>query len=484
MENHLQKTIGRAPKVVCTIGPTTESEEQIRALICAGMNVVRLNFSHGDHASHRRKIERIRRIAKEMKVNIGILQDLQGPKIRMNAGIPEEGVVLEQGKDIVLAASRHKLPIEEALPVDYDFLAEDLGIGENLLFADGKMTAQVKSIDGCKVTCEVHKPGTLFRRKGINMPESSLRIPAMTEKDLLDLKLGIELNVDFIALSFVRNPEDVQPIIDSFQGLKQAPMLLAKIEKPQAVERFDAILEKLDGVMVARGDLGVEMPMVELPSIQKHLIRKARAEGKFVITATQMLLSMVDSSLPTRAEVSDVANAMYDGTDAVMLSEETAAGRYPIEACRTMVDISQSTTPHLPRLIKPKPEDLNYCSKRDNFEIPIGYSACTLASDTNAKFIVACTGSGRTARAVARFRPTCPIIGLTHNTITYNQLAVTWGVSPIMTSMAESTDQLFEQVRKALVEHQLIKKGDHVVVTAGIPLGISGYSNLLHVLTL
>ncbi|MEM9424675.1 MAG: pyruvate kinase [Spirochaetota bacterium] len=476
------KKILRAPKIVCTIGPVTESDEQIRTLIKEGMDIVRLNFSHGDHDFHRAKVEKIRRIAQEMNVNIGILQDLQGPKIRMNADLPEEGVPLVIGKELVLAASKYKLPLNEALPVDYDFLAEDVKVGEEILFSDGKMAAKVKSIDNYKVICEVIKPGLLFKRKGVNMPESSLQIPAMTEKDLADLKLGIELGVDFIALSFVRTPEDVQPILDSFQGLKYPPMLLAKIEKPQAVQCFDAILEKLDGIMVARGDLGVEMPMEDLPSIQKRLITKARDEGKFVITATQMLLSMVDSSLPTRAEVSDVANAMYDGTDAVMLSEETAAGKFPVESCQTMVRIAESTTPYLARLIKPSHNILT--ELQDNYEIAIGYSACTLAADTNAKFIVACTGSGETARAVSRFRPSCPIIGLTHNPITYNQLSVTWGVSPLMTTMAGSTDELFELVRKALVQEQLIEKGDHVVVTAGIPLGISGYSNLLHVLTI
>ncbi|WGK69920.1 pyruvate kinase [Candidatus Haliotispira prima] len=484
MESMVEKALKCAPKVVCTIGPVSDSEEQIRSLMKVGMNIVRLNFSHGDHASHRANVGKIRRIAKEMNVNIGILQDLQGPKIRMNATIPEGGVPLVMGQDIVLAASKHQLPLEEALPVDYDFLAEDLKATENILFADGKMAARVKSIEGKKVVCEVTKPGILLKRKGVNMPESCLRIPAMTEKDKSDLKFGIELGVDFVALSFVRNPEDVQPILDAFRELKQPPLLLAKIEKPQAVQNFDAILNKLDGIMVARGDLGVEMPMVELPSTQKMLISKARAAGKFVITATQMLLSMVESSLPTRAEVSDVANAMYDGTDAVMLSDETAAGKYPIESCRTMVEIAESTTPHLKRLIKPKPEVLNYCRKLDNYEIPIGYSACTLAADTNAKFIVACTGSGQTARAVARFRPTCPVIGLTRNPIAYNQLSVTWGVFPIMTDAATNTDELFENVRKALTKYELVEKGDHLVVTAGIPLGISGYSNLLHVLTI
>ncbi len=480
----IAKRIQRAPKVVCTIGPATDSDEQIRALIEAGMNIVRLNFSHGDHDSHRKKVEQIRRLAKEMNVSVGVLQDLQGPKIRMNASIPEAGVPLEMGKDIVLAASKQGLPLQEALPVDYDFLAEDVKVGEKILFADGKMAARVKGIDGERVICEVTKPGLLLKRKGVNMPESCLQIPAMTEKDLADLKLGIELGVDFIALSFVRNPEDVQPILDSFTGLKQAPLLLAKIEKPQAVERFDAILEKLDGIMLARGDLGVEMPLVELPQIQKRLIIKTMAAGKFVITATQMLLSMMESSLPTRAEVSDVANAMYDGTDAVMLSDETAAGKFPLESCSTMVKIAESTTPNLKRLIKPSAQDMQASNSRNNCEIAIGHSACTLAADTNAKYIVACTGSGRTARAVARFRPTCPIIGLTHNQITYNQLAMIWGVIPIMNSMANSTDQLFEQVRQALLQQRLVESGDHVVVTAGIPLGISGYSNLLHVLTI
>ena len=466
-----------APKIVCTIGPASESEAQIRALIEAGMNIVRLNFSHGDHASHREKVARIRRIAAETGLGIGILQDLQGPKIRMGENIPEEGVALSMGDELVLSASKYRLPLEEALPVDYDFLSEDLEAGQIILFGDGQIIAAVSAVEGKKVICSVTRPGRLFRRKGVNMPQSSLQIPAMREKDLLDLNLGIELGIDFVALSFVRSPEDVQPILNVFRGLEQPPLLLAKIEKPQAIGCFDQILQKVDGIMVARGDLGVEMPMAELPSIQKHLIAEARSEGKFVITATQMLFSMMDAPLPTRAEVSDVANAMYDGTDAVMLSDETAAGRYPLEACRTMAEIGRATTPELQRMIQPHKSD-----SRENLGFSIGYSACTLARDNFARCIVVCTDSGETVRAVSRFRPVCPIVGLTHNPRTYHQLTVSWGVIPLMCDLVHSTDELFEQVQRTLTRWELVAPGDAVVITASTRLGVSGSSNLLHVL--
>ena len=473
----VKEKLKRAPKIVCTIGPATESEAHIRSLIEAGMNIVRLNFSHGDHASHKEKVERIRRIAGKMNVSIGILQDLQGPKIRMGGNIPEEGVALSMGAELVLSASKHHLPLEEALPVDYDFLSEDLEAGQMILFGDGKITATVKSVEEKKVVCSVTRPGRLFKRKGVNMPQSSLQISAVKEKDLLDLNWGIELGVDFVALSFVRSAEDIQPILNVFRGLEQPPLLLAKIEKPQAIDCFDEILQKVDGIMVARGDLGVEMPMAELPSIQKHLIAETHSAGKFVITATQMLFSMMDSSLPTRAEVSDVANAMYDGTDAVMLSDETAAGKYPLEACRTMREIATVTTPQLQRMIH-----LPKSCTGENLGFSIGYSACILARDNFAKCIVVCTYSGETVRAVSRFRPVCPIIGLTHNLRTYNQLTISWGVIPLMCDLVHSTDELFEQVRQILTRWELVESGDTVVITASTLLGVSGSSNLLHVL--
>lgn len=473
--------VERAPKVVCTLGPASSSDEAIKALIEAGMNVVRLNFSHGDHASHKAMVDNIRRIASDLGANVAILQDLQGPKIRMSASIPEEGVPLKLGETITLAASKHGLSLDEALPVDYDYLEHDVKVGENVLFADGKMSAVVESVLGQKLFCKVTKEGTLLKRKGVNLPDSNLQIPAMTEKDHADLKLGIELDVDYIALSFVRNPSDVQPILDAFAKLnRQRPLLLAKIEKPQAVDNFEAILEKLDGIMVARGDLGVEMPMEMLPHTQKYLISTAVNAGKFVITATQMLLSMVDSSLPTRAEVSDVANAIYDGTDAVMLSDETAAGKFPIESCATMASIAKASTPYIKRIIHPR--DISNEDASHSHEVAIGYSACTLARDTNAKFIVACTYSGGTAMSIARFRPPCPVIGLTHNPKTFNQLSMFWGVQPIMVGEAHNTDELIEKARQALLEHGLVSKGDSVVVTAGIPLGISGKTNLLRIL--
>ena len=474
----VKEKLQRAPKIVCTIGPATESEEQIRSLITEGMDIVRLNFSHGDHASHREKVERIRRVAKEMGVSVGILQDLQGPKIRMGENLPEEGVALSMGEELVLCASKHRLPLEEALPVDYEFLAEDLEAGQMILFGDGQIIATVQAVEGKKVLCSVTRPGRLFKRKGVNMPQSSLQIPAMREKDLLDLNLGIELGVDFVALSFVRSAEDVQPILNVFRGLEHPPLLLAKIEKPQAIDCFGEILREVDGIMVARGDLGVEMSMAELPSIQKRLIREARFAGKFVITATQMLFSMMDASLPTRAEVSDVANAMYDGTDAVMLSDETAAGKYPLEACRTMAEIAGATTPELQRMVHP-PKSIE---QRDGLGFSIGYSACTLALENGAKCIVVCSDSGETVRAVSRFRPVCPIVGLTHNLRTYNQLTVNWGVIPLLCELVHSTDDLFEQVRKTLTGWKLVEAGDAVVITASTLLGVSGSSNLLHVL--
>lgn len=472
------ETTHRDPKIVCTLGPASDTDEIITKLLKAGMNVVRLNFSHGSHDYHRDLVSRIRKITRELQVSIAILQDLQGPKIRMSASIPEEGVSLNTGQQIVLSASKNQFPLSEALPVDYDLLDTDVRAGESILFADGRIIATVEKVADQKLFCTVKKGGTLFKRKGVNLPESSLQVPAMTPKDYEDLQLGIELDVDLIALSFIRKASDILPIKEALKKNKHPALLLGKIEKPQALENFSSILENLDGIMVARGDLGVEMPMEQVPAIQKQLIAEAREAGKFVITATQMLLSMVNSPLPTRAEVSDVANAMYDGTDAIMLSDETAAGEFPVEACEVMAKIATATSPHLLHVIKP-----NVPIEEDGESIAIGFAACTLARDTKAKFIVACTNSGRTARAISRFRPSCPIIGMTSQQKTFDQLNVFWGVIPVKNNFVMHTDDLFDEARRILYEKSFVKTGDLIVITAGVPLGsVSGKTNLLRLL--
>jgi pyruvate kinase len=365
------------------------------------------------------------------------------------------------------------------IPVAYPYLLEDLSVGDRILLADGQVLLRAESKTSDKVTCEVLSGGMIHSHKGVNLPSSTLRIPSFTEKDQKDLAYGLEQGVDFVALSFVRHEKDLEPVREIIEKAETKPLLLAKIEKPQAIERLEEILARVDGVMVARGDLGVEMPLEEVPMIQKKIIRMARQAGKPVITATQMLRSMIDNPRPTRAEATDVANAILDGTDALMLSDETAIGAYPIAAVRVLDRIARATERHLHDRsfsIEPLSETLPMTASA------IGRSACFLAEDLRADAIVACTSSGSTARLVARFRPACPVLGLTPSEQTERQLTLSWGVEPALVAPFTSTDEIFDLAREWALEHQAMATGGRIVVTAGVPVGEPGTTNLLKVI--
>jgi pyruvate kinase len=365
------------------------------------------------------------------------------------------------------------------IPINYPYIVEDVAIGDRILLADGLILLKVASKENTRVVCEVLVGGIIHSHKGVNLPSTSLRVPAFTEKDQMDLRVGLEEEVDFVALSFVRHERDFEPVREILAKHPTPPLLIAKIEKPQAIGRLEAILASVDGAMVARGDLGVEMPLEEVPIIQKEIIRMTREVGKPVITATQMLRSMIDSPRPTRAEATDVANAILDGTDALMLSDETALGAYPAEAAKTLDRISRATEKHLYAqsfqngpASRPTPTTASAISR----------SACFLAEDLKAATIVAATSSGSTARLVARFRPECPVLGLTPSPKTQRQLTLTWGVIPALVAPFSDTDEIFDLAKQYVLENGLGIKGDRLIVTAGVPVGTPGTTNLLKVI--
>ncbi|MEN6440004.1 MAG: pyruvate kinase [Syntrophobacter sp.] len=466
----------RRTKIVCTIGPRTNSSDRILQLINAGMDVARLNFSHGDHEAHRQTIRLIRALSRRAGKEVGILQDLGGPKIRLG-DIKGNKKVLIHGEKVTLFAGQSSE--DDAIPVNYAEFVRDIEVGNVILLADGTVQLLAVEKQNEKVVCEVIVGGIVLSHKGVNLPLSHLSVKAFTDKDRADLELGMAEKVDFVALSFVRSLKDLEEIREVMNQAARPPMLIAKIEKPQAVENFEEILRAVDGVMVARGDLGVEMPLEEIPMIQKRIIRMTRQAGKPVITATQMLTSMLENPRPTRAEATDVANAILDGTDALMLSDETAMGNYPLEAVSTLDKIAKSTERYL--------KDIDFL-KEDVSEflhtVPAGISraACFLARDLEASAIVASSSSGSTARLVARFRPLAPIIALTDRVEALRHLALSWGVIPHLVSSFLDTDQMFATARAWAIERGVAKAGDCLVITAGVPVGVSGTTNLLKVM--
>ncbi len=466
----------RKTKIVCTLGPATDSAEGIAELMEAGMDVVRLNFSHGDRETHRATIRRIREVLERVGRDIGILQDLAGPKIRLGE-LPAEGIVLETGGTVGLAPEG----TAEAgiLPVSYPYLLEDVAAGESILLADGLVELEVSRVEADRLVCQVVNGGPLSSRKGVNLPQANLRVAAFTDKDRADLEVGLEEGVDFVALSFVRHERDLEPVRTRLASQDHPPLLIAKIEKPQAVDRLLPILEVVDGVMVARGDLGVEMPPETVPMVQKKIIAAARRAGRPVITATQMLRSMVDSPRPLRAEASDVANAVLDGTDAVMLSEETAVGNFPTEAVRVLDRVALEAEPYLDHQTMLE-DSLSPCVPE--LTGAISRAACELAEAIGAAAIVTTTASGSTARLVARLRPAAPVLGLTPSAAVARQLSLSSGVFPAVSEQASDAAGLKEMVSDALAARGLDASGSRVVITAGLPLGVSGSTNLLRVL--
>jgi len=480
----------RRTKIVCTIGPTTSTPERICALIQAGMNVARLNMSHGDHTLHKERFDLIRKCAEEMNANVAIMLDLQGPKIR--TGKLKESLMVEllEGAEFVIT-TEDVLGDVTRVSTSYKHLPKDVKTGDRILMADGSLEVKVCHVHGEDVMCEVVRGGMLGEHKGINLPGVEIAEPSLTEKDLIDLAFGLDLGVDFVALSFVRHPNDIQRARDFMAKHGKSAAIIAKIERPEGLTRFDEILPLCDAIMVARGDLGVEVDFADVPVIQKRLINQCNQAGTPVITATQMLESMITHAQPTRAEVTDVANAIFDGTDAVMLSAETAAGQFPIEACATMAKIAfkadseLAAGPSAERFTRLRAIDLERHAiidptRRGNeFALSIGQAVCRMVNSLNVTRIVCFTTSGYTASTIARFRPPVRIAAITNTVATQRRLALMWGVNSFVVEDFDLIDHMVKRVDALLIEQNLAKLGDTVIIVAGTPLVVGGRTNLL-----
>lgn len=469
--------IQRRTKIVATLGPGSNNPETIGQLIEAGVNVFRLNFSHGTKELHKSNIDHIRQVSQRLKRPIGVLQDLQGPKIRI-ATFKEGKVELKAGDSLSLTCDDDAPGDKKRVGVTYKNLYNDVRSGDTLLLDDGRLALKVKAVKGQTIETTVTLGGVLSNNKGINIPGADLSIPALTDKDVEDLLYGAELDVDWVAMSFVRSRDDLLLARHYLARAGSRAKLMAKIEKPSAVSRFEEILGEVDGVMVARGDLGVEMAPEQVPLIQKRLIRACVEAGKPVVTATQMLESMISNPTPTRAEASDVANAIYDGTDAVMLSAETAVGQYPVEAVQMMnrIALSVESDPEYQTSMRE-----HYPSPRDTTADAISLSACQIAHNLSAQVIVTFTSSGTTAQRVSRNRPAAPILALTPSELAFRQLTVAWGVIPYFTDDISSTDQMVDVASRAITKSKLTEPGARYVITAGVPFGMRGTTNLIRV---
>ena len=463
-------------KIICTLGPSSETKEIIAALADAGMNVARLNFSHGTHAEHAEKIRTIKDVREEKKIPLPILLDTKGPEFRIKT-FKDGSISLKEG-DLFTFTTENIEGDNTRVGVSFAQICDEMVIGDKILLNNGLMVFEVVSVEKPNVLCKVLVGGTLSNRKSMFFPEKELNLTFLSEQDKADLLFGIEQDVDFVALSFVSKAQDV---LDAKNFLAQHGAshidVIAKIENRAGVKNLLEIMKVSDGIMVARGDLGVEIPYEELPDIQKYIISQCRIHGKRVITATEMLESMIQKPRPTRAEISDVANAVYDGTSAVMLSGETAAGAYPVESVAAMAKIVERAENHT-----------QYIQTITDFQIKssseaLSHSAATFAKDLNAKAIVVCTRTGATARKVSRFRPNINIIGITTDIHAYRQLALSWGVLPALAEEYTSVDILFYFAKKTALNSGLVKKGDVIVITGGTPNGQSGNSNLINVET-
>lgn len=468
----------RRTKIVCTLGPSSWSEERVEALMRAGMDVARINFSHGDLQRHGETIATVRRVAKRLGKPVAVLGDLQGPKIRV--GVLPQPVELRVGESVVFAPEGEERPGE--LPTTYRELAHDVEAGDVVLLADGLMELIVQEVTGNRVKMRVVHGGVLTSNKGINLPGVKMSVPSLTEKDIRDLEFALEQGVDYIALSFVREVEDVLELKRRIPP--NGPLVVVKVEKGMALVNLKAILEVSAAAMVARGDLGVELPFEQVPLAQKRMIQLCNLSSRPVITATQMLESMIENPRPTRAEASDVANAIIDGTDAVMLSAETATGKFPVEAVKAMVRIAEEiershiidSGPHYDIPVEPREEDVATPT-----EWAIAAATVEAVRRVQAPLLVTITQTGFTARVVSSFRPPVPILAITDDRKTFNQLALVWGVIPVHCPPGLDFDQTLAQVKREVLKRELAREGDRMVVTAGLPLHQPGTTNFLQV---
>ena len=461
----------RRTKIVATVGPATSDREMLELLVEAGMDIARINCSHADHGTVARVIEDLLSISQEMDKPVGILLDLSGPKIRTGIMAGSIPVRLYTGQKFILT-NRKIEGSAHAVSTNYAKLAMEVRVQDTILLDDGLIELIVLDTDETDVVCEVVNGGILKNKKGINLPGVRLSIPAVTDKDKVDLEFGLKQEVDFVALSFVRDPDDVT-YLKKLIGDHWPPVsVIAKLEKPEALEHLDEILDVADGVMIARGDLGVELPPEQVPAAQKLITRKANAIGKPVITATQMLESMIENPRPTRAEASDVANAIFDGTDAIMLSGETAAGKYPVEAVKMMVRIATAAEGSVDY------DELRK-HKTPSSAHAIAHAACAMAVDMKAKVIAAFTKSGSTARLISQFRPPTPIIALTQQTHVYRQVALCWGVIPIMLTEVRDSEGTLAMVEETLFKKGFVSAGDSMIITGGLPIAARGAANFV-----
>ncbi|WP_040397522.1 pyruvate kinase [Anaerococcus senegalensis] len=474
----MKPDILKKTKIVCTIGPASESPEVLEQLVRNGMNVARLNFSHGSHEEHLEKIKTIKRLRRKLNVPLGLMLDTKGPEIRI--GRFEEKEYFLKPDDIFTITTRDVIGNKDIVSVSYEGLPNDVEKGSIISIDDGLIQLEVMEIkDGTDIVCRVQNNGVISNNKGVNLPGRVTNLPAITPKDVDDIKFGIENGIDMIAASFIRKKEDIydiRKVLEDHGG--EDILILSKIESQEGVDNIDEIIEASDGIMVARGDLGVEIRTELIPLVQKEVIRKCNKAAKPVITATQMLDSMQRNPRPTRAETTDVANAIIDGTDCVMLSGETAAGKYPVEAVKTMRDICITTE------LSDDFEENIYQTEIDRkitTTNAISKSTCTIASQLNAKAIITCTASGNTAKAVSKFKPKTNIIACTIDEKVARRLSVSWGVYPIIVEKAHETDELIERAIVGALKENYVQEGDLTVLTAGIPLGVSGTSNLIKV---
>ncbi len=465
----------RKTKIICTIGPASESPEVLEALVRSGMNVARINFSYGTFEQHQRKIESLRLIAERLKEPLAILQDLSGPKIRVGK-VKAGGVELKKGSRFTLT-SHQIMGDEGGVSITYPSLPSEVKPGDRILLSDGTIELRVISSGQEEIECEVVVGGVLTSHNGMNFPGGRIRASAFTEKDHEDLLFGIKKGVDFVGLSYVREASEIERVKGVLKEHSVEIPVIAKIERGEALENIDEIISISDGIMIARGDLGVEMPIEKISNIQKRLIRKANVYGKPVITATQMLRSMVDHTQPTRAEVTDVVNAIYDGTDAVMLSEETARGRFPVESLRMMAKIAESAEEEFPH------HQFLERGLEGNGDLPqaISHVASLLADRVGAVAIVTPTESGSTPRWVSRLRPKQPIIALSRHLSTVRRLTLCWGVYPLLVKDWKDTDDMLERSRNIPKELGIAQRGDRIVIIAGVPISIPGTTNLIKV---
>ncbi|MGE5679134.1 MAG: pyruvate kinase [Pseudomonadota bacterium] len=466
----------RKTKIVCTIGPVSESEEMIEQLVKAGMNVARLNFSHGDHSEHKRRIDAIKRVRERLDRPVAIMLDTKGPEVRL--GYFKDGKAeLSKGQKFTLTI-RDIQGDDTQCSITYKELPTEVSIGSRILIADGVIELIVREKNATDVICEVVNGGTLGDRKNVNIPGATSKLPAITEKDISDLIFGIQNGVDFVAASFIRSATDVLEIRKVLeQNGGKYIQIIAKIENQEGVDNLGDILRTCDGLMVARGDLGVEIPTEDIPMIQKLLIKKANEIGKPVITATQMLDSMIRNPRPTRAEVTDVANSIIDGTDAIMLSGETAAGKYPVETVETMSRIAERTE----RELDYGKSLQGFSGRKITIATAISHSSCTTAFELQAAAIITPTQSGSTARMISKFRPKAPIIAATSDENVKRKLCLSFGVYPVSVPYSEITDEIIDLSVNSAVNAGLVKSGDLVVITAGIPSGVAGTTNLIKV---